>query len=54
MIQKYKDKSELLLRNDLVKLVGCSKEWLMLFNVEKCKVVHIGVVMKLHKCLIRP
>jgi hypothetical protein len=22
--------------------VGWSKEWLMLFNVEKCKVMHIG------------
>jgi ribonuclease P/MRP protein subunit RPP40 len=30
------------LRNDLRKLVGWSKEWLMLFNVEKCKVMHIG------------
>jgi ribonuclease P/MRP protein subunit RPP40 len=30
------------LRNDLEKLVGWSKEWLMLFNVEKCKVMHIG------------
>jgi ribonuclease P/MRP protein subunit RPP40 len=30
------------LRNDLEKLVGRSKEWLMLFNVEKCKVMHIG------------
>jgi hypothetical protein len=31
------------LRNDLQKLVGWSKEWLMLFNVEKCKVMHIGL-----------
>jgi ribonuclease P/MRP protein subunit RPP40 len=30
------------LRNDLEKLMGWSKEWLMLFNVEKCKVMHIG------------
>jgi ribonuclease P/MRP protein subunit RPP40 len=30
------------LRNDLDKLVGWSKEWLMLFNVEKRKVMHIG------------
>jgi ribonuclease P/MRP protein subunit RPP40 len=29
-------------RNDWSKLVGWSKEWLMLFNVEKCKVMHIG------------
>jgi ribonuclease P/MRP protein subunit RPP40 len=30
------------LRNDLEKLMRWSKEWLMLFNVEKCKVMHIG------------
>jgi ribonuclease P/MRP protein subunit RPP40 len=30
------------LRKDLGKMVGWSKEWLMLFNVEKCKVMHIG------------
>jgi ribonuclease P/MRP protein subunit RPP40 len=30
------------LKNDLDKLVGWSKEWLMLFNVEKYKVMHIG------------
>jgi hypothetical protein len=24
------------------RLAGWSKEWLMLFNVEKCKVMHIG------------
>jgi ribonuclease P/MRP protein subunit RPP40 len=30
------------LRNDLEKLAGWSKEWLMLFNVEKCKVMHTG------------
>ena len=30
------------LRNDLEKLVGWSKEWLMLLNVEKCTVMHIG------------
>jgi ribonuclease P/MRP protein subunit RPP40 len=29
-------------RNDLETLVGWSKEWLMLFHVEKCKVMHIG------------
>jgi len=29
------------LRNDLNNLVSWSKEWLMLFNVEKCKVMHI-------------
>jgi len=30
------------LRNDLNNLVSWSKEWQMLFNVEKCKVMHIG------------
>jgi ribonuclease P/MRP protein subunit RPP40 len=30
------------LRNDQEKLAGWSKEWLMLFNVEKCKVMHTG------------
>jgi hypothetical protein len=30
------------LRVDLAKLVNWSKEWLMLFNVEKCKVMHMG------------
>jgi ribonuclease P/MRP protein subunit RPP40 len=30
------------LREDLAKLVIWSKEWLMLFNVDKCKVMHVG------------
>lgn len=30
------------LRNDLVKLCDWSIEWLMLFNIEKCKVLHFG------------
>jgi hypothetical protein len=30
------------LTNDRERLAGWSKEWLMLFNVEKCKVMHIG------------
>ncbi len=30
------------LREDLSKLVGWSKEWLMLFNVDKCQVLHLG------------
>jgi ribonuclease P/MRP protein subunit RPP40 len=42
--------------------VGWSKEWLMLFNVGKCKVMikrtlknfSSNVVIKLYKCLIRP
>jgi len=29
------------LREDLCKLVSWSKEWQMLFNVEKCKVTHV-------------
>ena len=27
---------------DLYNLVSWSKEWLMIFNVEKCKVLHMG------------
>lgn len=30
------------MREDLVKLGKWSREWLMLFNVEKCKVMHVG------------
>jgi len=30
------------LQSDLSSLVAWSKEWQMLFNVEKCKVMHIG------------
>ena len=30
------------LREDLYKLVSWSKEWQMLFNIEKCKVMHLG------------
>lgn len=30
------------LRSDLITLFKWSEEWLMLFNVEKCKVLHIG------------
>jgi len=30
------------LREDLCKLVTWSKEWQMLFNVENCKVMHLG------------
>jgi len=30
------------LREDLCKLVSWSKEWQMLFNIEKCKVMHLG------------
>lgn len=30
------------LRDDLNKLVDWSKEWLMLFNVDKCRVMHLG------------
>ena len=31
------------LRNDLASLCKWSEDWLMLFNVEKCKVMHIGL-----------
>jgi ribonuclease P/MRP protein subunit RPP40 len=30
------------LQNDLRNLCGWSEDWLMLFNVEKCKVMHMG------------
>jgi ribonuclease P/MRP protein subunit RPP40 len=30
------------LMNDLERLASWSKEWIMLFNVEICKVMHIG------------
>jgi len=30
------------LRDDLCKLVFWSKEWQMLFNIEKCTVMHLG------------
>ena len=30
------------LRNDLKLLVNWSKDWQMLFNVAKCKVIHFG------------
>ena len=30
------------LRNDLCKLVTWSEDWQMLFNADKCKVMHIG------------
>jgi len=32
----------LFLRNDLLELCHWSTEWLMLFNVDKCKVMHFG------------
>jgi len=28
--------------NDLQNLVAWSKEWQMLFNLEKCKLMHLG------------
>ena len=30
------------LRNDLKNLVEWSVDWQMLFNVDKCKIIHIG------------
>jgi hypothetical protein len=50
------------LRNDLRKLVGLSKEWLMFFNVEKCTVMcytisHVVGCFALLACLptrVRP
>jgi hypothetical protein len=37
---------------DLERLVGWSKEWLMLFNVQKCMVMHIGVQNKRAGCMM--
>ena len=31
-----------ILRSDLVNLCHWSKDWLMLFNIDKCKTLHIG------------
>ena len=31
-----------ILRSDLVNLCHWSKNWLMLFNIDKCKTLHIG------------
>ena len=31
-----------ILRSDLVNLCHSSKDWLMLFNIDKCKTLHIG------------
>ena len=39
-IQKLEDKDSL--QYDLDKLVEWSKQWLLAFNPEKCKVMHIG------------
>jgi len=30
------------LRTDLGQLISWSKEWLMLFNIDKCRVMHFG------------
>ena len=32
-----------ILRSDLVNLCHWSKDWLMLFNIDQCKTLHIGV-----------
>jgi len=29
-------------RSDLIRLYECSNDWLMLFNIDKCKVLHFG------------
>jgi len=39
------EKDEKLQKNDLSKLVSGSVEWQMLFNNDKCKVMHIGLGM---------
>ena len=37
------------LQGDLINLCRWSKDWLMLFSVEKCKVMHIGYNNKKEK-----
>ena len=39
-IQKMEDNEAL--QSDLDKLVEWSQKWLLAFNIEKCKVMHIG------------
>ena len=39
-IQKMEDKEAL--QSDLDNLVEWSQKWLLAFNIEKCKVMHIG------------
>ena len=38
----YSDEDVSALLNDLCNLVKWSKEWQMLFNADKCKVMHVG------------
>ena len=36
------------IRNDLLKISSWSEKWLMPFNVDKCKVMHLRKVMLKH------
>ena len=38
----YSDEDVSALQSDLCNLVKWSKEWQMLFNADKCKVMHVG------------
>ena len=38
----YSDEDASALQSDLCNLVEWSKEWQMLFNADKCKVMHVG------------
>ena len=38
----YSDEDVSAVQSDLCNLVEWSKEWQMLFNADKCKVMHIG------------
>ena len=38
----YSDEDVSALQSDLCNLVESSKEWQMLFNADKCKVMHVG------------
>ena len=38
----YSDENVCTLQSDLTNVVEWSKEWQMLFNADKCKVMHVG------------
>ena len=43
MLHSVSDKAEIdLVQNDLNKLATWSKDWQMPFNLDKCKVMHVG------------
>jgi len=44
----YSDEDVSALQSDLCNLVEWSNEWQMLFNADKCKVLHMGFKSKLN------